>query len=56
MVSVGKHDASLDELKRCLDTHDNNREAGQAKIPAKLLQTAPAKGLCLEHIEYDIEI
>ena len=25
-------------------------------VPPKLLNTAPAKGLCLEHIEYDIAI
>ena len=31
-------------------------EEAKIHIPTKLLQTAPAKGLCLEHIEYDIPI
>jgi tRNA U38,U39,U40 pseudouridine synthase TruA len=31
-------------------------EKNKPAVPPKLLNTAPAKGLCLEHIEYDIAI
>jgi hypothetical protein len=64
LVAVGKLDASIESLKQCLDAYDRwdameNSEIddGDAKVkptvPNKLLHTAPAKGLCLEHIEYD---
>lgn len=59
LVAVGKNDADLDTLKRCVDAYDNDDvDANRTKvrIPDKLLQTAPAKGLCLEHVEYDIPI
>lgn len=32
------------------------REDNSYEIPEGLLQTAPARGLCLEHVEYDIPI
>lgn len=62
VVAVGRNDVGLDALKRCLDEHDlladGVRLNGEKKahIPTKLLQTAPAKGLCLDHIEYEIAI
>ena len=70
LVSIGKHDVDLDTLKVCLDEHDerynnnddddarNNNTKNQKKttVPTKLLLTAPAKGLCLDHIEYNIQI
>eukprot|EP00580_Thalassiosira_gravida_P011356 CAMPEP_0201632862 /NCGR_PEP_ID=MMETSP0493-20130528/6361_1 /ASSEMBLY_ACC=CAM_ASM_000838 /TAXON_ID=420259 /ORGANISM="Thalassiosira gravida, Strain GMp14c1" /LENGTH=182 /DNA_ID=CAMNT_0048104465 /DNA_START=1 /DNA_END=545 /DNA_ORIENTATION=+ len=65
IVAIGKRDADLEDLKRCIDAYDNYdddndddndnddpRRRTTTKIPAKLLQTAPAKGLCLDHIEY----
>ncbi|KAL7535493.1 hypothetical protein ACHAWF_005185 [Thalassiosira exigua] len=54
LVAVGTKEAGVDALERCLDAHENG--SGPHEIPAYLLQTAPAKGLCLEHIEYDIAI
>ena len=71
LVAIGSEEVDLDTLQVCLDDHDkkkrrcnnnNDKEATTAAaaakihIPTKLLQTAPAKGLCLEHIEYDIPI
>ena len=70
LVSIGKHDVDLDTLKVCLDEHDeryntnkddaqnNNKKnhTKKTKVPTKLLLTAPAKGLCLDHIEYNIQI
>jgi len=64
LVAVGKHDASIESLKQCLDEFDRwevmeNSDPGDGDekvkppVPNKLLHTAPAKGLCLEHIEYD---
>ena len=63
LVAIGKNDASLDELRVCLEEHDKRyhdvdptTNQKKIKIPATLLQTAPAKGLCLDHIEYEIPI
>lgn len=60
LVALGKHDAGIDMLKTCLDEYDNansnDPDRREIKVPDNLLQTAPAKGLCLEHIEYDIAI
>ena len=58
LVAVGRNDADLDALKRCVDVYDNDDDTDRTKIqiPSKLLETAPAKGLCLEHIEYTIKI
>ena len=64
LVAVGKHDATIESLQQCLDAYDKwdgveNAEAVdrdvkvKPTVPDKLLNTAPAKGLCLEHIEYD---
>jgi tRNA pseudouridine(38-40) synthase len=66
LVSVGKHDASIESLNQCIDDYDRwagneNAEAHDRgvmvtpTVPDKLLHTAPAKGLCLEHIEYGTE-
>lgn len=57
LVAIGKHDADLDTLKNCIDAYDNDRKSlARLNIPKGLLQTAPAKGLCLDHIEYDTTI
>ena len=61
LVAIGKGDASLDEMQDCLHSHDKHydEENGAVNvhvIPPMLQQTAPAKGLCLEHIEYNITI
>ncbi len=55
LVAVGKHDATIDSLQQCLDAYDKRDGNVKVKpiVPDKLLNTAPAKGLCLEHIEYD---
>ena len=63
LIAVGGGDACLNDLKSCLDGYDNFYSQPNARkmmfkptIPPKLLHTAPAKGLCLEHIKYDIVI
>jgi tRNA U38,U39,U40 pseudouridine synthase TruA len=65
LIAVGGSDATLDDLRSCLDEFDNYYHTTQPidaktrskpKVPSKLLNTAPAKGLCLDHIQYDIEI
>jgi len=63
LVAIGKNDASLDELRVCLEEHDKRyhdvdpiTNQKKIKVPTTLLQTAPAKGLCLDHIEYEIPI
>merc|ERR1712194_6525 len=55
LLAVGKHDADLKELKRCIDANDSaeGSHLSKTQIPSKMLETAPAKGLCLDHIEYD---
>jgi tRNA U38,U39,U40 pseudouridine synthase TruA len=49
--------------RRCVDDNDDDDDArikekkgNMFTVPPKLLYTAPAKGLCLDHIEYDIPI
>ena len=63
LVAIGKNEASLDELRVCLEEHDKRyhdvdqtTNQKKIKVPTTLLQTAPAKGLCLDHIEYEIPI
>ena len=64
LIAVGGSDATLDDLRSCLDEFDNyyhctplnEKQISKPKVSSKLLNTAPAKGLCLDHIEYDIEI
>lgn len=65
LIAVGRSDATLDNLRTCLDEFDDyyctqlNGEVqtrNKSTVPSKLLNTAPAKGLCLDHIEYDMEI
>lgn len=53
LVSIGNGRADEDQLADCLNSHDNN---SGCLIPSALLQTAPSKGLCLEHVEYGIPI
>ena len=58
LVAVGRNIANLDLLKRCVNAHDIEHNFNQEKIqvPRELRETAPAKGLCLEHIEYKLNI
>lgn len=65
LIAVGGSDATLPDLRSCLDEFDDyycaqqNEEVqtiNKPTVPSKLLHTAPAKGLCLNHIEYDIAI
>ena len=62
LVAIGKNDATLDELRVCLEEHDKRYDVDSTtnqkkiKVPTKLLLSAPAKGLCLDHIEYEIPI
>eukprot|EP00581_Thalassiosira_minuscula_P004758 CAMPEP_0183736350 /NCGR_PEP_ID=MMETSP0737-20130205/49045_1 /TAXON_ID=385413 /ORGANISM="Thalassiosira miniscula, Strain CCMP1093" /LENGTH=321 /DNA_ID=CAMNT_0025970319 /DNA_START=125 /DNA_END=1087 /DNA_ORIENTATION=+ len=43
LVAIGRHDADLHALKRCVHAYDNNDESNQTEmqVPIKLLQTAP---------------
>ena len=62
-IATGRIDEM--SLKTCLAENDGAglggkgapmRQRNSSDIPATLLQTAPAKGLCLEHIEYQAPI
>lgn len=50
-IGIGRVDES--QLAYCLDAYDSGTSCS---IPAPLLHTAPSRGLCLDHIEYDIPI
>lgn len=59
LVAVGTNDSDLNTLRSCINAYDNHNATNQddrarMQIPNKLLQTAPAKGLCLEYIEYPL--
>jgi tRNA pseudouridine38-40 synthase len=61
LVSIGQNQATLSALESYLKIQDEEMDGdGQStckvKVPPGLLQTAPANGLCLEHIEYDVQI
>lgn len=57
LVAIGQGKSDIATLTKCVhafDDDDENKE--KMKIPNSLLETAPAKGLCLDHIEYSIPI
>jgi len=57
LVSIGRGYATLDSLATCIETHDNLQSGNTSvNIPKELVETAPAHGLCLDHIEYNIPI
>lgn len=66
LFSIGSGRADMEALAACLREHDEVRSANNpqnetfaqlsATIPLEFLHTAPAKGLCLDHVEYDIPI
>lgn len=59
VVHVGSDRVSIKTVQQCLEMNDSCEEAEglqRPKIPSNMLFTAPAKGLCLDHIEYDTKI
>jgi tRNA U38,U39,U40 pseudouridine synthase TruA len=70
LVAIGSGKVKISDLEDCIvrhDDHDAGREEEEKKkkkhpmnsssiIPHGLLQTAPACGLCLDHVEYNITI
>ena len=56
LVAIGQQKSDVDTLATIITQHDNDAETAKIKIPNELSQTAPAKGLCLDHIEYNIPI
>lgn len=59
LVAIGKRQidqAQLDQHILQCDDASMSPEQFSKTIPSELLQTAPAKGLCLEHIEYAVPI
>ncbi|KAL3787225.1 hypothetical protein HJC23_004266 [Cyclotella cryptica] len=56
LVSVGSGNADLNTLSSCIDAHDNGDDKEKPMIPKELVETAPAHGLCLEHVEYGFPI
>lgn len=57
LVAIGSGKVKISDLEDCIIRHDNH-DAGResSSIPHGLLQTAPACGLCLDHVEYNITI
>jgi len=55
LVAVGQGKGDVATLTKCVDAFDKDEKCKE-KIPHAFLETAPAKGLCLEHIEYSIPI
>lgn len=57
LVAIGSGKSELVTLEACIAAYDMGGEQSESlNIPQAFLQTAPAKGLCLEHIEYPISI
>ena len=60
LVSIGMLKTKLSTLRECIkvqdEIEDGDGHTDKVKVPRGLLQTAPANGLCLEHVEYNIEI
>lgn len=62
LVGLGRGTTQLSELESCLELHDSlssaedTGEKQSVEVPRSLLFTAPARGLCLEHIEYERKI
>jgi tRNA pseudouridine38-40 synthase len=59
LASIGGGRADIEQLKACLDMSGDQEsvdDVGTMKIPLELKDTAPAHGLCLDHIEYEVAI
>ena len=60
LVTIGSGRVDTEVLAECLQEQDTieSKATGHVSptIPPELLRTAPAKGLCLDHVEYDIPI
>lgn len=56
LVAIGQHKSDIDTLTKYTDAFDDDEHDNKMIVPNELLQTAPAKGLCLDHIEYGIPI
>lgn len=56
LVAIGSGKVSMTDLEECILCHDTGTENGNCSIPTGLLQTAPACGLTLDHVEYNIPI
>ena len=56
LVSIGRGKATLNSLTSCIEAQDNSRREKIVSIPKELVETAPAHGLCLDHIEYNIPL
>mmetsp|Transcript_14307 Transcript_14307/g.32390 ORF Transcript_14307/g.32390 Transcript_14307/m.32390 type:complete len:333 (-) Transcript_14307:826-1824(-) len=59
VVHVGSSRVSIDAVQQCIrmhDSYDGGEGFQKPKIPSNMLCTAPAKGLCLDHIEYEKKI
>ena len=57
LVAIGQQKSDVTVLTQCIEAHDKDEDCKEKiQVPNSLLQTAPAKGLCLDHIEYSIPI
>lgn len=57
LVAIGSERVDLKDLEACVVSHDDDDDTvpkRKALVPKGLIQTAPAHGLRLDHIEYDI--
>ena len=55
LVAIGQGKSDVATLAKCINAFDEDEHCKE-KIPNAFLETAPAKGLCLDHIEYNIPI
>jgi tRNA pseudouridine38-40 synthase len=69
LVAIGNSIVHVNDLESCIQLHDEAfhkcddnssdiscEDKKQIEIPKGLLQTAPANGLTLDHVEYDIKV
>ena len=56
LVSIGQEKSDVATLTKCIAAFDDDDGKKEKMKILSLLQTAPAKGLCLDHIEYSIPI
>ena len=55
LVAIGQGKSDAATLAKCIEAFDEDENCKE-QIPHSFLETAPAKGLCLDHIEYSIPI
>ena len=60
LVSIGGGRAQVEQLAACIERYDESSSGSETSstntVPIELKETAPAQGLCLDHIEYDVPI